>query len=91
MGSFASEIFEVTSDVFVRSGIGTTYEPLGVVKAGDHITVLDKSNTDWYKVEFEGKEGFISSKYLVIKEGSIPEPLVNQLMRKGNLIHLQEC
>ncbi len=71
-GSFASEIFRVTSDVFVRSGIGTTHEPIGVAKEGEQISVLDKSNKNWYKVEFEGEVGYISSKFVTFVEPVAP-------------------
>ncbi|PZX57582.1 SH3 domain-containing protein [Algoriphagus ratkowskyi] len=64
--SFAAEIYEVTSDVFVRSGIGTSYEAIGIAKAGDQINVLDKSNPNWFRVEFEEKIGYVSSKFLKI-------------------------
>ncbi|TXE13480.1 tellurite resistance TerB C-terminal domain-containing protein [Algoriphagus aquimarinus] len=71
----ASEIYEVTSDVFVRSGIGTSNEPIGIAKSGDHVKVLDKSNTNWYKIEFEEKFGYISSKFVRFVEPVTPDPV----------------
>lgn len=73
--SFASEIYEVTNDVFVRSGIGTSNEPLGVAKEGDQVNVLDKSNPNWFKVEFDEKVGYISSKFVKFVEPVIPDPV----------------
>ncbi|SFB50664.1 tellurite resistance TerB C-terminal domain-containing protein [Algoriphagus aquimarinus] len=71
----ASEIYEVTSDVFVRSGIGTSNEPIGVAKSGDQVKVLDKSNANWYKIEFEEKVGYISSKFVRFVEPVAPDPV----------------
>ena len=80
-GFLASETFKVNSDVFVRSGIGTTYEPLGVARKGEQISVLDKSNKNWYKVEFEGKVGYISSKFI-----SFEEPLESEAVEEESVI-----
>jgi hypothetical protein len=73
--SYAAETYEVTSDVFVRSGIGTSYEAMGVAKTGDQVIVLDKSNPNWFKIEFEEKVGYISSKYLKINEQPVSKPI----------------
>jgi hypothetical protein len=73
--SFASEIYEVTSDVFVRSGVGTSFEAIGVAKMGDLVKVLDKSNSNWFKIEFDEKIGYISSKFVKLIEPVVPKPI----------------
>jgi hypothetical protein len=80
--SFASDVYEVTSDVFVRSGIGTSYEALGVAKAGDQINVLDKSNPNWFKIEFEEKIGYVSSKFLKISSQPVLDPIEETVVKE---------
>ncbi|WP_192349398.1 tellurite resistance TerB C-terminal domain-containing protein [Algoriphagus sp. Y33] len=83
--SFAFEIYEVTSDVFVRSGIGTSNEPLGVAKAGAQVNVLDKSNPNWYKIEFEDKVGYISSKFV-----KLVEPIIADSVEEVPIVDVEE-
>lgn len=60
-------IYEAVSDVYVRAGIGTRYEIVGVVKAGEEVIVLDKSNSNWFKIESGVGSGYISSRFLKFK------------------------
>lgn len=59
----------------VRSGAGTTYKVLGSVDKGYSFTVTgtakDKSGTKWYKFSYKSKTGYVSSKYVNIKHGSV--------------------
>jgi uncharacterized protein YraI len=54
-----------TSNLNIRSGPGTTYRVIGVIPAGETITVIDcPSGSSWCSVDFGGKEGWSSAIYL---------------------------
>lgn len=56
--------YTVTADSLnVRAGAGTSFAVLGTLKLGDEIEVL-KFNENWGKIDFKGKEGWISASYL---------------------------
>ncbi len=56
--------FVVTADSLnVRAGAGTSFSVLGTLKHGDEVEVL-KFNENWGKIDFKGKEGWISASYL---------------------------
>jgi len=50
------------STLNVRSGAGTAYAVIGSLKHGEKITVTDH-NSDWYKLTFNGKTGYISRSF----------------------------
>jgi len=54
-----------------RSGPGLYYEDLGTVHRGDEALFLGRTSTDergvmWYYVQFEGKTGWVSSRYTTL-------------------------
>ena len=56
--------YTVTADSLnVRAGAGTSFSVLGTLKYGDEVEVL-KFNENWGKIDFNGKEGWISASYL---------------------------
>lgn len=53
-----------SSGLNVRKGPGTSYDILSSLKKGDYFLVLSESE-GWCRIEFgEGKEGYVSSKYV---------------------------
>ncbi|MGM9629415.1 SH3 domain-containing protein [Butyricicoccus sp.] len=50
------------SSLRVRSGPGTTYNTIGYMKKGSEAVVV-KTSGIWYKIEYKGKYGYISSQY----------------------------
>lgn len=72
----AGETAKVTgSTLYVRSGAGINYSKLGYLKKGDTFTVTgtakDKSGVTWYKFKYKSKNGYVSSKYVNIKQNSV--------------------
>ena len=55
---------EATDVVNVRSSDSEQAERLGKVSAGEVLTLLEKKENGWSKVEYDGKEGYIKSEYL---------------------------
>ena len=60
-----------TGDANVRTGAGLSYDSIDVLKANQYATYLNESRNDerpvtWYKIEFKGKEGWVSFAYTEI-------------------------
>ncbi len=45
----------------LRQGPATGKEVLTTMPAGAKVKVVEKTNEDWYKVEYNGKSGYVSS------------------------------
>lgn len=81
----AQEKFQATTNAKVRSGPGAKFRTLGTISIGDTITVIDQSKVAWYKVEFNGKTGYVSSKLLApVSEQEVQqqEPVVEEKKQK---------
>lgn len=51
-------------EVNVRSGASTEYEVIGTLKTNQEVTVTGQADTGWYRVDYNGKEGYVSNKCL---------------------------
>ncbi len=60
-----------TDEVNFRSGAGTSYDLIGAIPRGTVVTVLEKVN-GWYRVTYDGKTGWFSSKYCTPYTESTP-------------------
>ena len=63
-----TKIGGVTGNTNVRTGPGLKYRIIGVLHKGDETKYLGKSAKDdrgvtWYKVEWNGRTGWVSSRY----------------------------
>ena len=54
------------NDVNMREGPGTNFRILGSLPEGEVVTVTDRSNGNWYAVEYNGVTGFMSGNYLEV-------------------------
>lgn len=66
-----NQTVRIVGDVNVRTGPGLDYGKMGAVSAGGVLKYLNANQTDnrnvvWYKVEFQGLEGWVSSKYAIV-------------------------
>lgn len=50
--------------VNVRSGASTDYEQIGSLGANQKVTVTGQADTGWYRIDYNGKVGYVSDKYL---------------------------
>lgn len=48
----------------LRSGPGTSYDVIDKLAEGDIIIVLERTNSEWYKINFHGTVGFVSAELL---------------------------
>lgn len=53
------------SSVNVRKGPSSDYDQLGSLSTNQQVTVTGQADTGWYRIEFNGEEGYVSDKYLV--------------------------
>ncbi len=53
-----------TDTLNVRSGPGTEYSRIGKFYKGDEVNVTGIVSNGWYRVDYKGTEGYVSSKYL---------------------------
>ena len=56
----------VKNDVNVRSGPGSEYTKLGVAKTGDKLTVTGVTGTNWYKISYNGKTGYVAGNFITV-------------------------
>ena len=68
--AFAENATVTASDVNFRSGPGTGYSILDCLPKGVSVTVTDRSNSSWYAVNYNGRDGFMSSMYLSVQADS---------------------
>jgi hypothetical protein len=54
----------------VRNGAGKEYKIIATLKKNDAVSVLEKNDTGWWKVEFDGDEGYVFSELLKINPDS---------------------
>lgn len=62
--AYAEEATVSGSDVNVRSGPGVNYPVVICLSRNTPITVTDRSNGDWYAINYNGTTGFMSSRYI---------------------------
>lgn len=53
--------------VNLREGAGTKYDDIGTVKKGEEMKYISTASNGWFKVNYNGKDCYISNKYSKIK------------------------
>ena len=71
-----------TSALNIRSGAGTGYSVIGKIGLNAKVKVNSEVN-GWYNIEYNGKLGFVSKKYIKIDSGT-----VEQVEQKGKVINI---
>ena len=59
-------VYEINSDVNLRRGPDNKKKVLRTVPGGETIAVLEKTNEWWWKVQYEGTEGYIASSFISV-------------------------
>ncbi|MBL0329095.1 MAG: SH3 domain-containing protein [Bacteroidetes bacterium] len=78
----ASYIYQTTGDLNLRSGAGSKFNSIGIVSNGEKVIILDKSNQSWFKISYNGTEGYLSSKYLKFVETEKPKAIPQKVEPK---------
>jgi hypothetical protein len=50
----------------VRSGAGKEYEIITILYQNEKVSVVEKNENGWWKIEFDGNEGYVYSQMLII-------------------------
>jgi hypothetical protein len=67
-----AETYQVTGTTLnVRSGAGSSYRKIGSLKQNETVEVLE-INGDWAKINYNGKNGYVSVDYLQVYQTSPP-------------------
>lgn len=69
-GSATKETGKITTESLnVRSGPGKNYDAIGKVYSSETVTVIG-SEDGWYRIDYNGTEGYVSAKYVDLEEAS---------------------
>lgn len=70
----------VISGVNVRKGPGTEYEVIGSLAVNVSVQVTGQASTGWYRISYNGGEGYCSNNYLSNDKPAepIPQPVVQE-------------
>ena len=55
-----------TDALNVRSGPGKEYEAIGKARAGEEYTVSGETENGWYRIDYNGGEGYVSGEYVTV-------------------------
>lgn len=66
--AFAMDVYYAKSGVNLRTGPGTQFSIIDVVNGGDSVYRIEDSNTGWTYVEYNGQQGWVSTKYLATSQ-----------------------
>ncbi|MFD2446940.1 D-alanyl-D-alanine carboxypeptidase family protein [Bacillus sp. CGMCC 1.16607] len=69
MASASTLMYTTTLDLNIRTGSTPSYQIIGTVKKGTRLNVTGKASNGWYIVDFKGKKGFVSNKYVKVATG----------------------
>lgn len=62
--SDSSDTMRTTAYLNLRSGTGTDTNVLTVIPEGASVTVLEKTTSEWYKVSYGSRTGYVFTEYL---------------------------
>ena len=82
---FATDFYSVTRPLNVRSGPGTNHEVIFLLNANEEVELISK-NQNWYKINYNGKIGYVSSKYLEFSRSDSPINYNRSKLNGGNII-----
>lgn len=77
--------------VNVRTGAGTTFDIIGKASAGSSYALVGQEG-DWYKIDFNGTQGFVSAAYATLSAGAAPSqnfPAGTQVVEANTRINVR--
>lgn len=66
--ALCDEIMYSSTNLNLRSGPGTEYNKIGLLRFNDEVKILNRFPNGWVKVLFNGKEYYCSEKYLMAEK-----------------------
>lgn len=64
VSALAGDVYVASCDVHIRALGDVDSTAIGYVKGGDTVTILEKTNGYWYKVNYNGKVGYVSTLFI---------------------------
>lgn len=58
----------------VRAGASKDYEVIGSLKLNQQVTVTGQADTGWYRIDYNGKEAYVSNSLLVDQKVAVAAP-----------------
>ncbi len=90
--AYAEEATVTGTEVNVRTGPGTSYPIFETLKNGMTVSVMNRTNADWYLVSWDGNSGYVFSQFLQItKEDRAAEITVSQDGSPGYINAMYVC
>jgi hypothetical protein len=83
----AQSYYQTTADSKLRSGPSVKYKTLEIIKNGEKVNLIERINSYWFKIEHNGKTGFVSSKLLkpIVEIQKVEEtPNIEKKIPKSN-------
>lgn len=79
-----AQIYKYTSaNLNLRSGPSTSYKVLITIPLGTSVEMAENCDCDWIKVSYNGKIGYVSSKYLT-NQRVVSKPSKNKISESQN-------
>lgn len=60
-----------TMSLNVRKGPSTEFDRIGALAEGDEITVTGRASTGWYRISFNGGDGYVSNIYVTSEKPAV--------------------
>jgi len=76
---FAGDIYKTKAALKFRKEPNAHSHAYSTIKSGEDVIVIEKTDAEWFKVEHDGKTGYLSSKYLTLVRAElkkeVPKPV----------------
>jgi probable enterotoxin B len=79
------KVVNISTNLRVRSDAGTNYDTIGYLYNGQEIEVNSEKG-DWYRISFNGREGYVSKDYIKLNETASNTVLTTG--KKGQVINI---
>ena len=77
-----------TDSLNVRSTPDTSRTPIGKVYRGDVVDIISQESNGWYKINFNGKIGYVSNKYIEVQSAPTPDYSIQNMNKKGEVYNV---
>ena len=78
------------SDVNIRKEATTSSTSLGTMQAGDCFTYVDTMPNGWYKIDYNGKTGYVSNAFSCLETAGLKYESVTTVTSTGNNLNVRD-
>ena len=80
----SGKVINVNSNLSVRSDAGENYDTIGYLCNGQDVEILSQKG-DWYRISFNGREGYVSRKYISTEKDDGQASIDNETNRQETI------